>query len=150
MVDVLPAVLALSKATWKLSSSLSRLVQDTRIIDTAVRSLADELKSLGNECDLVYAEMEEIASKSDIRPSLACDVDTRLWECLARQAEECTQTIQKLELCVKGISEEDSCFVSQIERQRKLDRTQGQLANSRTDVRRHTDNFHTTLLVIHT
>lgn len=34
------AVLALSKAAWKLGSSLSKLEQDTKIVDTAVKNLA--------------------------------------------------------------------------------------------------------------
>lgn len=52
-VGTAAAVLALSKAGWKLGNSLSKLAQDTKIVDTTVENLAGEVKSLGNDCDLI-------------------------------------------------------------------------------------------------
>ncbi len=54
-VGTASAVLAVSKAAWRLGISLSKLDQDTKIFDSTVKNLAGEVKSLGNECDLVYA-----------------------------------------------------------------------------------------------
>ncbi|ERF70971.1 hypothetical protein EPUS_09042 [Endocarpon pusillum Z07020] len=148
-VGTTSAVLALSKAAWKLGISLSKLDHDTRIVDTTVDNLARKVKSLGNECDLVYAELEGIISQSQIG-SAPYDIDDRIWNCLATQVEETSQTIQELELFVKSVRGEDSGFIGQAQRQKKLDKTKNQIASIRTKVCRHTDNLRTTLLLIHT
>lgn len=133
------AVLALSKAAWKLGSALSNLHQDTRTVDTTVRNLAEGVKSLGNVCDIVYAELEEIVSKSE--------VDGRIWNCLVTQVEETSRTIQELELFVKSVRGEKSGLIGQAQRQRE---SKDQIAGIRTKVCRHTDNLRTTLLLINT
>lgn len=149
-VGTASAVLALSKAAWKLGSSLSKLDQDTKIVDTTVKNLAREVKSLGNECDLVYAELEEVVSKSETGSPLPYDVDGRIWNCLVTQVEETSRTIQELELFVKSVRGEESSFIDQAQRQRKLDKSKDQIASIRIKVCRHTDNLHTTLLLINT
>lgn len=141
------AVLALSKAAWKLGSSLSNLHQDTRIVDTTVRNLAEEIKSLGNECDLAYAELEEIVSKSERGSPPPYDVDGRIWNCLATQVEETSRTIKELELFVKSARGEKFNFIGQAQRQRE---SRDQIAGIRTKVCRHTGNLRTTLLLINT
>jgi hypothetical protein len=149
-VGTASGVLALSKAAWKLGISLSNLDQDTRIVDATVKNLAGEVKSLGNECDLVYAELEEAVSKSETGSPPPYDVDGRMWDCLAMQVEETSRTVQELELFVKSIRGEESSFISQAQRQRKLDKSKDQIASIRTKVCRHTNNLRTTLLLINT
>ena len=144
------AVLALSKAAWKLGSSLSKLDQDTRIDDTTVKDLAGEVKSLGNECDVIYAELEEIVSESGIGSSLPYDIDDEIWTCLVTQVEETSQTIQELNLFVKSVRGEESGFIAQGQRQRKLDNSRDYITSIRTRVNRQTDNLRTTLLLINT
>ena len=144
------AILALSKAAWKVGSSLSKLDQDTKIVDTTVKNLADEVKSLGNECDLVYAEVEEVVSKSETGSPSPDDVDGRIWNCLVMQVEEINRTMQELELFVKNVREEESRFIGQAQRQRKLDKSKDQIASIRTNVCSNTDNLRTTLLLINT
>jgi hypothetical protein len=149
-VGAASAVLAVSKAAWKLGSSLSKLDQDTKIVDTTVKNLAGEVKSLGNECDLVYAELEEVVSKSETGSPPPYDVGGRMWNCLATQVEETSRTMQELELFVKSVRGEESSFIGQAQRQRKLDKSKDQIASIRTKVCRHTDNLRTTLLLINT
>jgi hypothetical protein len=149
-VGTASAVLALSKAAWKLGSSLSTLDQDTKTVDASVKNLAEEVKSLGNECDVVYAELEEIVSKSEIGPPQPYDADDRLWICLATQIEETSRTMHELELFVKGVRVEESSFIGQAQRQRKLDQSRDQIASIRAKVCRQTDNLRTTLLLINT
>ena len=149
-VGTASAVLALSKAAWKLGSSLSKLNQDTVIVDTTVKDLAGEVKSLGNGCDLVYAELEEVVSKSEKESPFPYDVDGRMWNGLVTQVEEASRTMQDLELFVKSIKGEDSSFIGQAQRQRKLEQSKDQIASIRTRVCRHTDNLRTTLLLINT
>lgn len=141
------AVLALSKAAWKLGSSLSNLHQDARIIDTTVKNLAEVVKWLGNDGGLVYAELEEIVSRSETGSPPLYDVDDRIWNCVATQVEETSRTIYELELFVKSIKEDKSNFVGQAQRQRE---SKDQIASIRTKVCRHADNLHTTLLLINT
>lgn len=144
------AVLALSKAAWKLGSSLSKLDQDSRIVDTTVKNLAGEVKSLGNECDLVYKELEEIVGKSETGSPPPYDVDGRMWNCLATHVEETSRTMQELELFVKSVRGEESSFIGQAQRQWKLDKSKDQIASIRTKVCRHTDNLRITLSLINT
>jgi hypothetical protein len=142
------AILALSKTAWRVGIGLSKLDQESRIVDTTVKNLAGEVKSFGNECDLVYAELEEVVSKSEIgsiTPSID-NVDGRLWNCIAAQVEEASGTLQELELLVRSVRGEESGF----NRQNKLDRSKDQIENIRTRVCRHTDNLCTTLLLIKT
>lgn len=145
--DTASAVFALSKAAWKVGDSLSKLDQDTKIVDTTVKNLAREVKSLGDICDLVCAGLEEVTTKSGIGPSPPHDVDGRVWTCLATQVEETSTTMQELEQFVKLVRGEESGFVGQAQRQRKLDRSKDQVAIMGEKVRRHTDNLHTTLLL---
>ena len=149
-VGTASAVLALSKTAWKLGSSLSKLDQDTEIVDTTVKNLAGEVKSLGNECELVYAELEEISRKSETGSPLPYDVDGRMWSCLVTQVEETSRTIQELELFVKSIRGEESNFIDQPQRQRKRDKSKDQIASIRIKVCWHTDNLRTMLLLINT
>ncbi len=141
-VGVASGVLALSKAAWKLGSSLSKLNQDTNIVDASVQNLAAEVKSLANECDLVYAELEEVASKAETAAPPLDDVDGRMWNCLATQVEESSRTMHELDLFVKNFRGEESSFIGPAQRQRN------QIASIRTKVGRHTDNLRTTRLLI--
>lgn len=144
------ALLALSKAAWKLETSLSKLNQDTKTVDTTVESLAGEVKSLGNECDLIYAELQGGVSKSEMDSPPPYDGDGRMWDCLAMQVEDTSQTMQELELFAKSAREKESSFMGRAQRQRKLDKSKDQIASIRTKVCRHTDNLRTTLLLINT
>lgn len=149
-VGTASAVLALSKAAWKIGISLSRLDQDTKIVDTTVKNLAAEVKSLANECDLVYGDLDEVVSRGETGSPPPYDVDGRIWNCLAAQVEETSQTVQELELFVQSFRREESSFIGQAQRQRKLDQNNDQIAGIRTKVCRHTDNLRTTLLLINT
>jgi hypothetical protein len=149
-VGTASALLALSKAAWKLGSSLSKLDQGTQIVDTTVKNLAGEVKSLSNECDLIYAELEEVVSKSKTGSPPPYDVDGKMWNCLATQVEETSLTMQELELFVKSIRGEESSFIGQAQRQRKLDKSMDQITSIRTKVCRHANNLRTTLLLIKT
>lgn len=141
------AVLELSKATWKLGSSLSNPHQDTRIVDTTVKNLAEDIKSLGNECDLVYAELEEIVSKSETSSPPTYHLDGRIWNCLATQVEEASRTIKVLEQFVKSDRGGKFNFIGQAQRQRE---SKDHIAGIRTKVCRHADTLRTTLLLINT
>jgi hypothetical protein len=149
-VGAASAVLELSKAAWKLGSSLSKLDLDTTIVDTTVKNLAGEVKSLGNECDLVYTKLEGVVSKSETASPQPYDVDNRIWICLATQVEDTSRTMQELELFFKSVRVEESSFTSQAQRQRKLDHIKGQIASIRTKVYRQTDNLRTMRQLINT
>ena len=149
-VAIASSVLALSKAAWKSGSSLSKLDQDTKIIDTTVKNLAEEVKSLGNICDLLSAELEEVVNKSETGSSALYAIDGRMWDCLASQVDETSQAIQELEQFVKSVRGEESAFIGRAQRQRKLDQSRDQITSIRTTVCKKTDNLSTTLLLINT
>ena len=149
-VGTTSAILALSKTAWKLGNSLSKLDQDTKIVDTTVMNLSGEVKALGNECDLIYAELDEVVTKNKTGSPLPDDVDGRMWNCLGTQVEETSQTIQELELLVKTVRGEKYRSIGQAQRQRKLDNSKDQIASIRTKVCSNTNNLRTTLLLLNT
>ena len=144
---VAPAVLALSKTAWKLGSSLSKLDQDTKIAGTVVKSLTREIKALGNECDLVYAELEEVIGKGEVGLPPPYNVGGRIWSCLATQVEEASRTMQDLELYVADVRGMTSSSIGQAQR-KTLEDSKDQVASFRTKVSWKTDNLRTTLLMI--
>lgn len=142
-------VLTLSKAAWRLGAALSKLDQDIKFV-TTVKNLAEEVKSLGNECDLIYAELEAVVSNDEAgRPPLH-DVDGRMWDCLATQVDETGRTLQELELFAKTLRGEQSNSISQVQHQQELEKSKDQITTFRTKICRHADNLRTTLLLINT
>jgi len=142
------AILALSKAAWKLGISLSKLDQDSKIIDNTVKDLVGEVKSLSNECDLVYVELEEVIGKSEIESPPAYDVDGKMSLRLVSQVEEANKTMQELEMFIESVRMEESYVIGQVQYWLKLDQSRDQIASIRTKVCRHTDSFHASLLLI--
>lgn len=134
------AILTLSKAAWKLGSLLSRLDQDTKVFDTTVHDLVVDIKALGNECDLLYAELED--GKADKRESVI-HAESGIWKCLGEQVDESSLLRQELESLIRDIRVEDPA-----ERKGNLDRSRTQIVHTRTEVRRHTDNLRATSLLI--
>jgi hypothetical protein len=150
-VSTASATFALSKTAWKLGISLSKLHRDTNNVDTTVENLAGDVKSLSNQCDLVYAKLEDIASKDNVAsPPPYHFVDGRMWDCLAVQVEETSGTIKELEVFVKNVVGEESSFIAQGQLQRKLENSKDQIISLRRKVCTHTDNLCTTLLMINT
>jgi hypothetical protein len=148
--DTVSAVLEVGKAVWKLGLSLSNVNQQTQIANTTIKNLAAEVKLLGDECDLIYVELEEVINKSRTSSTPPYDVHGRIWNCLATQTEEISRTMQELELFVKSIKAEKSSFNSKAQSQGKPDEIKDQIASLRTKVYRHTDNLRTTLLLLNT
>jgi hypothetical protein len=142
------AILALSKATWRVGLSLSTLSEDVDIIGFTTQDLAAEVKSLGVECDLTYSILDEVKDKAERASAATHSVYHRLWECLAMQTEESSATIQDLDLFVKILRGEETRFIGQAQRLRKLDKGRDKVATTRTRIARHVDGFRFTLLLI--
>lgn len=142
--DIAYAILALIKTTWRLGSSLSRLDQEPNSVDDTVKNLVWEVKSLGNECDLIYSELEDNAiGKHD-----SSIIDGRIWTSLTTQIEATGHTLQQLDLFVQSIKRDTSAFVSQ--RQRSLDNSKEQISDFRTKISKHADYLRLASLLIKT
>jgi hypothetical protein len=147
-VTTASAVLALSKATWRVGVSLSTLSEDDNSHGFTIKDLATEVKSLGVECDLTYAILDEVEDRSKRASTATHNVGNRLWECLTMQVEESSSTIQELKLFVKILRGEETRFIGQAQRLRKLDKGRDKIVTTRTRVARHVDDFRFTLLLI--
>ena len=145
---VASAIHALSEAAWKTGSSLSRLHAETENASSMLNTLAD-VKSLGNECDLIFAELEEEVGRRDTR-SPPSDSDGRIWTCLATQVEEGCQLIQELQLLIQYIRNAENSSIGQTQNQRKLEKRKEQIVRIGTRVRRQTDKLRIILLLIKT
>ena len=144
VVALFPAVLALSRATRKLGNALLKVEKDIRTANAPVRQLAGEVQALSNECDLVYAELEDVATGS----TQHYDVDGRMWSCLETQVDECSRTMEEIEQYILSLVEEETNFTGQAWYQTKLDRSEDQLPVMRAKVQGHTDNLRITVLLI--
>ena len=152
-LDTASAVLALSKAAWRLETSLSKLDHDAKPGDSALKNLAGEVKSLSNESNLIYAKFEEVASGSGNGSPPPYDGDGRMWNCLATQVRESLQTLQELELFVKSVrmeEAEETSIVYHPQHLVQLNKSKDQIEAMGADVHRHTENLRTTLLLIQT
>ncbi|KAF1934970.1 hypothetical protein EJ02DRAFT_416475 [Clathrospora elynae] len=145
------AVLKLSKVAWRLGIALSKLDQDAQRVDSAIQHLAGDVKSLGNECDSIYTKLDEVVSRSKDGSPPPYDGDGRMWNCLAAQVGETSRLIHELELFIKSVRmEETDSLVYQPQRLKQLDKSNDQIGEMGAIVRRHTDNFRTTLQLIST
>jgi hypothetical protein len=152
-VDTAAAVLALSKATWRLGTSLSKLDHDAKPVDSALKNLAEDTKSLSTECDLIHAKLEEVASRNKHGSHSPYVGDGKMWTYLATQVHETGQTIRDLELFVKGVrmeETEEASLVCHPQHLVQLNKSRDQIQEMGNDVRRHTDNLRITLLLIQT
>lgn len=144
------AVLSLGKQAWKLGIALSKLDQETKDSEITFQSLTDGIKSLGIECDLVYAGLDAILNRSEREPPPLYNIDERSWSCLDSHIEKIKQTFQELEMFVARVRGERSSFYGGVLRQRTLDECKDHIGAFRTKVCRHADNLQTMLLLINT
>ncbi|KAH7110897.1 hypothetical protein B0J11DRAFT_562638 [Dendryphion nanum] len=143
-------ILGLSKRAWKLGIALSKLDQDSDVVDPTVKVLTEEVKALGVECDLIYAELDEVAGKNGPAPPSLNDVVDGVSACLEVQVGDIGRSMQELEMFVDSVRGEDSRLIGQAQRQRRLNGRRNQIASIRTKVCRQTDNLRTTLLLMNT
>jgi hypothetical protein len=148
VVGTASTVLTLRKDALELGISLSKLGRDTDIVDTTIKNLAGETKLLGNECDTVYTELEEVVSKSEMGSLAPFDLDGKMWSCLATQVEEINRTLQELEMFVKSLRGQESNVFDKFQHQMRLENSKNAISRLRTYVCRHTYNLRTTLLFI--
>jgi hypothetical protein len=152
-VDTASAVLALSKATWRLGTSFSKLTHDAKPVDSALKNLAEDIKSLSTECDLIYAKLDELTGRGSNESPLPYVGDGRIFDCLTLQVREASQTIQELEQFVRSGRMEETEEVSLVYHPQhlvQLNKSLDQIEEMGNDVRRHTDNLRITLLLIQT
>ena len=142
------AVLDLGKLVWKLGTALVKLYQDTKCIDRTVKELADEVKALGDECDLVYSELEVVISTPSGGEPSPYDVDGRLWGCLHAKVEECKITVDSLGSIVQSVSIRSADFIAQTQRQLKLNHSRDDMARLRERIKSHTDGLRMVLLMV--
>lgn len=141
-------VLALGRASWRIGVALSNLDEDTEIVNFNVKDLSGEVKTLGIECDALYTRLEELNGGTG--RSLISGVDDGLWNCLATQVDEACRTVHELELFVRIVRGEETRFIGQAQRLRKLDKSKGKIAETSIRVVRHTNNFRLTRLLVDT
>jgi len=149
VVSSASSFLALGKSAWRIGIALQRLNQNGLIFDIPVRYLTWEVKSLGAECDHVYAELEEVLNTSETGSPYPQDPDNKMWNCLAMQVEEIGRTIQELDQFVGGRRVEETVIVSKAEHQRQ-ETNRISIAGIRECLCRQTQALHTTLLLIKT
>jgi hypothetical protein len=133
--SIAPEVLALSKRAWKLGAALSKLDQYVQVANTTATVLTETVKSLGNECDLVYAELESAMSGGEAGSPLLHHNDATTWHCLEMHTKETGRTLNELEAIVR-------------ERPQTLIQTNANAEGIHMRLCRHTDNLRTILLLI--
>ncbi|KAF2033846.1 hypothetical protein EK21DRAFT_57831 [Setomelanomma holmii] len=131
--NVAHSVFALSKTVWRLGICLANLGEQVYNKD-----LTDEVKSLGNVCDLAYTTLDGMSGKSGYASFLPAELEDQIWSCLATQVDEASHTMQELDLFIKTVQEkENSNFVDQAQRWRSLYKSENEMVNTQTRIGRH-------------
>lgn len=146
-VHTASAILRLSKVAWKLGVLLTKLDYDSNQVDTTIKNLSDDVKSLSVECDLVYAEIEDGVRKHETGAIRHSD-DDGLWSCIALQVDDADHTMQELELLIQNIRGGDRDLTNQVQLQRVLEESGIQITSVATKICRHTDVLRTVLLLV--
>jgi hypothetical protein len=120
-VDTASAVLALSKATWRLGTSLSKLDHDAKPVDSALKNLAEDTKMWTCLATQVHESGQTVQ-------------DLELFVKSVRMEE----------------TEEEASLVYHPQHLVQLNKSRDQIEEMGDDVRRHTDNLRITLLLIQT
>lgn len=144
------AILYLSKRAWRLGIVLSKIDQGTEALDTSAAILTEEVKTLGLECDLVYAELETVTDSDGTNASLLNDIDGRIWRTLETLVQETDLTMKELESFVKRNRGAQPSGFGQPQQQRRFERNKEQISGIRTEVCRHTDCLHAISLLVNT
>ena len=146
--DTASAVQALGIAAKRLGDSFYQLDQESDGVFSAIRNLAVEVQSLGEECELINDRLAKVLHKSDRGSTFPSDLNVRIWNSIAAQVQETGQTLQNLELDLRGSQEEPLSASSQAAYPNETNNGQDQITIIRAKVERHGENLRTTLLLI--
>lgn len=125
--------------------AISKVDREFQTID--VKSAAEEVDLLGQDCDLVYAALEKVLGGSRADSFGVSDVYGKLWDCLAAQVIETTETIQELGQVIRSLGVR-SPLMGHSQRGRKSHKNRDQLAELRKEVCKHTANLRITTVLI--
>jgi len=145
------AALVLSKAAWKLGNSLSNLSRDTQLVDPEMENVANDVKVLGTECDVLYTELEKAKRSHETRSIPAANIDydhKRLWNCLTVDIDEAGRSLQELEMLMRRMKDEEARSGFYVQDQSLIDRSKTQIASIRTQIRRNADQLRTLSLTV--
>lgn len=142
------AVLALGKTAGRVGASLSTLSDHIEIFGFEIEDLAGDVKSLGIECDLIYATLDEAVVQGQTAMTTKQDTETRLWACLGLHVEETAASLRELQMFVNTVREEQVRRNMQTQAPRRLDLCEERIKSLRSRLTRHVDNFRLTLFLV--
>ncbi|KAH7073058.1 hypothetical protein BKA63DRAFT_56665 [Paraphoma chrysanthemicola] len=146
--DLSTRVFALGKTAWKVGITLSNLDDNIETNGFAVTDLTEDVKSLGNVCDVAYARLEDVRKRNDARSILPAELIHRIWACFAAQVDATSHAIEELNQFVRFVRGENTETIGQAQCTRRLEKSSKQLPDPRTNIGRHAESLSVALQLI--
>lgn len=144
------SVLTLTTEAWKLGKATYKLYKDTHNVDETVKNLGSEVTALGDTCNFVHEQLEDVirVPKSGSYSASGYDNDGRLWKCIHAEVEQCGSTLRDLRALVDSVKEEGPNFIAQAKRQLKLNKSKEEITSIRQRIGTHMASLQTILQVV--
>ncbi|EMC96115.1 hypothetical protein BAUCODRAFT_25055 [Baudoinia panamericana UAMH 10762] len=135
------ACIHFAKFAWSVGDALYKLVSDTRYINETVASLAREVKGLGDACNLVHQELDDVLRTSSGGANEQYDKGERLWRSVGSAIGACEETVKQLQRIVDDVKQEHEGFLRQAGRQIRLNTHNEEMEAIRKRISTHTQSM---------
>lgn len=142
--SIATSVLTSSNAASKLGLAISKLDQEIKLAHLALNELAEEVRFLSNQCDLLHAELQKAAATDTTEPSPPSDIVARTWICFAAQVEEIHGTIHEGERLIETFKEN---YPGSPKYRWDPSQSKDQIVTITSHVCRHTNSLRTSVLI---
>lgn len=131
----------LAKPAWDIGDALRNFIAQAKDVDKTVTELQSEAKGLGNACDVVREQLEELRDHygNDFTQHVRGKAhEDPLWTSFSSELAAIKRTMRKFTKTLAGLNEEKSSFVGKAWKQHHLDNKTTEIAELRHRVHAHT------------
>jgi len=162
---------SIAQDAWTVGQTLWKFAHDTKRVDETVANLASEARQLGDTCDLVEWQLEDLVplynggsgrqerrensldGNATRQKALASERPRQLLSNLSTQLSECEKAVESLDAAIEPVRRNRSNIITQAWRQIRLHMTKGDIQETRFCIASHKSAshksaLHTTLLTI--
>ena len=141
----------LAKSAWGVGESLRTFVGQAKDVNNTVVDLLSEAKGLGNACDVVRKQLEEL--RDEYGSGFANYVqgeahEDPMWTAFSSELGAIRRTMKRFRKSLEGLDEEKSSIVGKAWKQYNLDSKAPEIAELRSKVRSHTAALQMVMLSI--
>ena len=153
-VSIATAVLSvgqLARSAWDVGDTIRTLFGQAKDVNNTVIDLLSEAKGLGNACDVVRKQLEELRDEygSDFANYVQGKAhEDPMWTSFSSELGAIERTMRRFRKTLEGLDEEKSSLVGKAWKQYNLDSKAPEIAEIRSKVRSHTAALQMVMLSI--